>query len=186
MNRVEDEMKMTVGNRRFEAGCYKHLKERNLPVDGWYCESVEDKDEAEFTCQLCGYREVRYVHWMQNPSVVESFGVGCCCDATLTGDALGALEREREVRNRTKRLQSFIHGKWKYSTFGDSHFWERKIRNGPRCKIRQDANHLYAVWYNEHWCYKCRGKLMLSFREAAKAIFTVSDPKRMEHEREND
>ncbi|MFR9259595.1 MAG: hypothetical protein ACLVMH_11960 [Christensenellales bacterium] len=111
--------------------------------------------------------------------VGHTIAVGCLCDGIMSGDELGAYEREREARNRAKRRQTFIHGKWT-SSWQSPHGtrWEKKMRGGPTCVIRQDADGQYAVWHGGRWCYRCRGQEMTTFEQAASALFTANDPKR--------
>lgn len=111
--------------------------------------------------------------------VGHTIAVGCLCDGIMSGDELGAYEREREARNRARRRQTFIHGKWApswQSPHGTR--WEKKMRGGPTCVIRQDADGRYAVWHGGRWCYRCRGQEMTTFEQAASALFTANDPKR--------
>ena len=111
--------------------------------------------------------------------MADSIAVGCLCDGIMSGDELGAVAREREARNRAKRRQNFIHGEWK-PEFAGLHAarWKKKLHNGPVCLIQQDSSGHYAVWHNNRWCYRCRGKPITTFAQAASALFTVNDPKR--------
>ena len=163
----------------YKARCLKTLKELEFPTEGWICEWVEDMEEPEEVCELCGCSRVRFLHHMQHPAVPESITVGCLCDGIMSGDELGALEREREARNRAKRRQNFIYGAWTQEFAGlQATRWKKKMRNGPVCMIHQDNSGQYAVWHNGHWCYQCRGKPITTFAQAASALFTVNDPKR--------
>lgn len=168
-----------VADAVYKSRCLKKLKELDLPTEGWICEWVEDTDEPEQVCELCGCSRVRYLHHMRHPLAPYLITVGCLCDGIMSGDELGAYEREREARNRTKRRQSFIHGRWARawnSSYGTR--WIKKMRNGPTCSIRQDTDGQYAVWHNGRWCYRHKGKPITSFAQAASALFTVNDPKR--------
>jgi hypothetical protein len=168
-----------VADEKYKARCLKRLKELGLPLEGWICEWIEDTEEPEEVCELCGCSCVRFLHHMRHPAVADAIVVGCLCDGVMSGDELGAVEREREARNRAKRRRNFVHGNWTVD-YIDSHVtrWKKKIRNGPECLIQQDGSGQYAAWHNNHWCYKCRGKPITTFAQAASALFTVNDPKR--------
>ncbi|MBR6569296.1 MAG: hypothetical protein IKK75_02470 [Clostridia bacterium] len=168
-----------VADAIYKARCLKTLQELGLPTEGWICEWIEDTDEPEEVCELCGCSRVRFLHHMRHPAVADSIAVGCLCDGIMSGDELSAVAREREARNRAKRRQNFIHGEWK-PEFAGPHAtrWKKKLRNGPVCLIQQDSSGHYAVWHNNRWCYRCRGKPITTFAQAASALFTVNDPKR--------
>ena len=174
MNKDEYEM-----DKRFKARCMKKLRALGLPTHGWYCETVEDTESPDAVFELCGCSRVRYVHQMSHLEVAQTIKVGCLCDAVMSGDELGAVNREREAHNRAKRKQNFIHGQWHYEAIAPGKgCWKKKMRNGPVCRIcKNDENH-YGVWHKDRWCFKCRGKPMTSFSQAANALFTVNDPKR--------
>lgn len=168
-----------VADEKYKARCLRALKESGLPLEGWFCEWVEDMDEPDEVCELCGCSRVRFLHHMRHPAVADSIAVGCLCDGIMSGDVLGAVEREREVQNRAKRKQNFIHGKWTREYIGSAVTrWKKKLRNGSVCLIRQDSDGRYAVWHGGRWCYRCRGKPITTFAQAASALFTVNDPKR--------
>lgn len=168
-----------VADEKYKARCLKALSELGLPTGGWICEWVEDMDEPKAVCELCGCARVRFLHHMYHPATAYSIAVGCLCDGIMSGDELGAVAREHEARNRAKRRQNFINGKWTQE-FTRSHTkcWTKKLRNGPVCLIRQDSSGRYAVWHMGHWCYRCRGKPITTFAQAASAAFTVNDSKR--------
>lgn len=168
-----------VADAIYRARCLNTLKGLGLPTDGWICEWIEDADEPEEVCELCGCSRVRFLHHMRHPAVADSIAVGCLCDGIMSGDELGAVAREREARNQAKRKQNFIHGEWRPEFVGvHATRWRKKLRNGPVCLIQQDSNGHYAVWHMGRWCYQCRGKPITTFAQAASALFTVNDPKR--------
>lgn len=163
----------------YEARCIVKLQQLGLPLSGWVCEDVEDTESPEQVCELCGCNRVRFLHHMSHPDVWRELAVGCLCDGIMSGDELAAVERERAARNRAQRRYRFVHGRWSQSRLGyRGTLWEKKIRNGPKCSIRCEADGSYSVWHNGRWCYKCKGKPIASFEQAASALFTVNDPKR--------
>ena len=168
-----------VADEKYKARCLKALREMDLPTEGWICERIEDADEPKKVCELCGCAHVRFLHHMCHPTVAYSIAVGCLCDGIMSGDELSAVAREHEARNRAKRKQNFIHGKWTQEYPGSNVTrWKKKLRNGPVCLIRQDSRDRYAVWHMGHWCYRCHGKPITTFTQAASAAFSVNDPKR--------
>ena len=40
--------------------------EKGIPHKGWVCVYVEDLEEPEFVCEMCGQEEIRYVHYMKH------------------------------------------------------------------------------------------------------------------------
>jgi len=93
--------------KAYEARCIKKLKELGAPLEGWECLRTWDSGDAAETCELCGFPTVRYVHEMAHPEYPDKLSVGCLCDGVMTGDELAAKERERQVKNRTKRWENF-------------------------------------------------------------------------------
>ena len=89
-----------VSDSIYKSRCLKRLRELGLPTEGWVCEWIEDTDEPEAVCELCGCARVRFLHHMRHPMVGHTIAVGCLCDGIMSGDELGAYEREREARNR--------------------------------------------------------------------------------------
>jgi hypothetical protein len=83
-----------------------------IPRKGWSCLDVEDHEEPDFQCELCGYPEVRFVHVMEHPEFPGPLLVGCVCAGHMEGDYAAPREREREARNRAQRRQ-----RWCRSTF---------------------------------------------------------------------
>lgn len=170
---------LPVADAMYKARCLRKLKELDLPTKDWFCEWVEDTDEPESVCELCGCSRVRFLHYMRHPLAPATIAVGCLCDGVMSGDELGALERERDARNRAKRRENFVHGVWIRTWHsGTSNRWEKKMRNGPLCIIRQDAQGRYFVWHKGRWCGRYKGKPIATFEQAASALFTVNDPKR--------
>jgi hypothetical protein len=74
-----------------------------LPRKGWACLAVVDHEEPEFTCQLCGYNAVRFVHVMAHDSHPGELRVGCVCAGHLEEDYAAPRQRERVARNAASR-----------------------------------------------------------------------------------
>lgn len=75
-----------------------------LPRKGWECFDVEDRKDRYFTCEMCGFTKVRYVHLMFHHDCSEIIRVGCVCAGHMEENYSAPKERERELRNRAARL----------------------------------------------------------------------------------
>jgi hypothetical protein len=74
-----------------------------VPHKGWPCLDVEDHEEPCFTCEMCGYPAVRFVHVMEHPEYPDEVSVGCVCAGHMEDDQAAARERERVARNAAAR-----------------------------------------------------------------------------------
>lgn len=92
--------------------CIARLEELGAPTNGWICEDVEDLGSAEFTCELCGYDPIRYIHTMVHPQWNGKFRVGCVCDGTMSGNMLAAEQRDKAARLKSSRKAAFLKKQW--------------------------------------------------------------------------
>ena len=60
-----------------------YWNQKGLPHRGWICDSIEERDEADFKCEMCGEENIRFVHAMTHPEG-HNIGVGCVCAGHLT------------------------------------------------------------------------------------------------------
>ena len=51
-----------VSDSIYKSRCLKRLRELGLPTEGWVCEWIEDTEEPEKVCELCGCARVRFLH----------------------------------------------------------------------------------------------------------------------------
>ena len=93
--------------------CSEKLKAMGAPLVGWYCEEVIDWGEATFTCELCGYKNVRFVHVMVHKDFSEKLRVGCICAGNLEGDIFAAKVRDKEARAKSRRKKNFLKKEWR-------------------------------------------------------------------------
>ena len=93
--------------------CNEKLKAVGAPLVGWYCEEVIDWGEATFTCELCGYKNVRFVHVMVHKDFSEKLRVGCICAGNLEGDIFAAKVRDKEARAKSRRKKNFLKKEWR-------------------------------------------------------------------------
>ena len=113
------------------------------------------------------------MHVMGHPDYFEDVAVGCICAGVMEGDILAARERERLMRNRSKRKRSFPERKWEQTTHG----W-RLTYHGKQILIGRSRRN------PKHLGVKCRGQIVWTYKEkpitnflsAAYAAFNLVDP----------
>lgn len=86
-----------------------------VPHSGWECTGVDDLGVPDWTCEMCGYPEVRYVHFMEHDEYPAMLGVGCVCAGKMETFPLEAKRRDRQMRNRARRKESWLHRDWRIS-----------------------------------------------------------------------
>lgn len=155
----------------YYARCQKRLKEWGAPLDGWSCVEMIDLEDAEFTCELCGYEGIRYLHKMEHPQYFEFIEVGCICAGIMEGDILAAKERDRKLRNRSKRKRNFLNRKWKHAVNGNYYLTYK----GDKVFINQCSNGYYC-FYQGKKVYQYKGKPIDNFLSACYAAFDLADP----------
>lgn len=69
-------------------------------------------EDATFTCELCDYDRIRYVHVMVHPQWNGEFRVGCVCDGTMSGNMLAAQERDDAAKRKEARKRAFLKKQW--------------------------------------------------------------------------
>ena len=92
--------------------CIIRLEKLGAPRSGWICENVETMGDATFTCELCDYDRIKYVHVMLHPQWNGEFRVGCVCDGTMSGNMLAARERDDAAKRRESRKRAFMKKQW--------------------------------------------------------------------------
>lgn len=92
--------------------CIIKLEALGAPHSGWICEDVEIMKDATFTCDLCGYDRIKYVHIMIHPQWNGEFRVGCVCDGTMSGNMLAAQERDDAAKRKESRKRAFLKKQW--------------------------------------------------------------------------
>lgn len=100
-------------------------KRDDVPKSGWICQGVTDLGAPVGICQMCGYQIIRYVHHMYH----ENYGninAGCICAGKMEGNIDAAKLRERDIKSKAQRRESFQKRKWKTSKNGNSYV---KVKN---------------------------------------------------------
>lgn len=171
-----DRKAMVKADKAYYARCIRELKSWGAPVDGWYCTGIidireDDHDAPLSTCELCGCPHVRYEHIMENELYFEPVTVGCICAGIMEGDILAAEERERQMRNRSKRKRNFLKHEWQHEWRG---FWRRSYR-GQEVQIREIGGR-YTVRAGEKATGSYKGKPITDFYSAIYAAFELADP----------
>lgn len=164
-------------SKAYIARCHKTLKEWGAPLDDWVVFNTYDRlEEADelFTCELCGCTQVRFVHEMEHLQYFERISVGCICAGIMEGDILAAKERERLVKNRSKRRKNFLKKTWDETRYGVFLLLHRgELLKIFRSKI--DPNRFeVCCGYTSTECHK--GKPITNFLSAIHAAFNLIDP----------
>lgn len=163
-------------DKAYYARCIRQLKEWGAPVTGWYCIGIIDVREDDYDaplseCELCGCAHVRYEHVMDNDLYFEPVTVGCICAGIMEGDILAAEERERQMRNRSKRKRNFLKHEWQHEWRG---LWHRTYR-GQEVQIRE-SNGKYSVHAGTRAASRYKGRPITDFYSAIYAAFEIADP----------
>jgi len=157
--------------QKYIARCHKRLKEWGAPLNDWHCVDLVDEEDASFVCELCGCEKVRYVHVMGHDEYFENVCVGCVCAGIMEGDILAAKERDRKMRNRTKRRMNFPQRKWKRARSG-GYFTKY---NGQYVFINQNGRN-YSCNCNGRRAWQYKGRPIDNFLYACYAAFDLADP----------
>ena len=84
-----------------------------IPHRGWTYIDVEDVFPVLEECEMCGYPELRYVHILRHPEY-GTIRVGCVCAKALLQGYADPAAREKTLKNRGKRLETFCKREWTY------------------------------------------------------------------------
>lgn len=163
-------------DKNYLAKCHRQLSEWGAPLCGWYCTDVidvrEDDPEAPLAeCELCGCASVRYEHVMMHERYFEPVTVGCICAGIMEGDILKAKERERLMRNRSKRKRNFIKRPWNQSR---QNVYYRTYRRRLITIIEHSGR--YSVHYGAKAVLTYKGRPIQDLLSAAYAAFDLADP----------
>jgi hypothetical protein len=73
-------------------------RDPSVPKRGWICVGIEDLRGERTTCEMCGVKAIRFVHYMNHPNY-DDLAVGCVCAGHMEQDAAAAETRERNLVN---------------------------------------------------------------------------------------
>lgn len=165
----------------YKIRCIKRLKEWSAPVSEWEClytydvkQDEEERSDDLYTCQLCDFSQVRYVHVMRHRDYFEDVSVGCICAGVMEDDILAAQERERVMKNRAKRKKNYLKRKWQCYRSGNPTmtYKDHWLMIVPP---RSSSGGFGVVCDGSSiWCFK--GKPILTLLSAIHAAFDLVDP----------
>lgn len=89
------------------------------PHRGWVCVGIEDLEEPSQICEMCESVEIRYVHYMEHPNYSETLGVGCICAEHMEDDYVNPRRREKQLRSKSRRRQTWSKRQWRISAKGN-------------------------------------------------------------------
>jgi hypothetical protein len=156
--------------------CIKILQKWNAPLENWECIRVvdifEDDDAVSFsTCDVCGCSQVRYEHHMVHEDYFDVVKVGCICAGIMEGDILKAKERDRLMKNRSKRRKNFVKKEWQHM-WGNT--YKRTYKKKDLYITAIGSTYKVSVGSDVATIYK--GKPIRSFFSAMYAAFDLADP----------
>jgi hypothetical protein len=64
---------------------------------------------------MCESIQIRYVHFMEHPDYSETLGVGCVCAEHMEEDYIGPRLREKNLRSKVQRRQTWAKRDWHIS-----------------------------------------------------------------------
>jgi hypothetical protein len=110
---------------------------------------------------MCEAADIRYVHIMMHPSMVDELRCGCICAGLMAEDLAGAKQREAgmkakvcrhatAIRAVARRREKWITKPWRMSAKGNPWRWEGDWRV---VIVRDSLGYRFMVAYREreHW-----------------------------------
>ncbi|WP_152563395.1 hypothetical protein [Ruegeria halocynthiae] len=140
-----------------------------VPKKGWICSDIEDLGEPSETCQMCESQEIRFVHYMSHKDYPNVLACGCDCAGHMEGSLTRSNERDKAMRNASKRRQNFPSLKsWAHSRNGNPTI----LKEGMRVTVFQRGSRYKFVIKHPHLADgKFGRKAFDSEREAKLASF---------------
>ncbi len=130
-------------------------KRDDVPHSGWVCTGITDLGAPTAICEMCGHQIIRYVHHMRHPNY-RPLNVGCVCAGKMEGNMEAARKRERDLKSRQTRLETFKKRKWKRSKSGNQYLKIKehlivlfKLKNGGGWKYAIDSVFGDTVYNNQ-------------------------------------
>ena len=122
-------------------------------------------EDACFSCQMCRNEKIRWVHWMKHPEH-ETLGVGSQCASKMCGDRVGTMHRDKEARNRTNRLLTWLGHRWKQSNQG---FY--RVKQGYKVGAKRVGADKWTIWIIRNGFAPIPPAIHCGEREAKIALF---------------
>ena len=130
-------------------------KRDDVPHSGWVCTGVTDLGSPCGICEMCGHQIIRYAHHMVHPQY-HPLTAGCVCAGRLEGDPEAARKRERDLKNRLSRRDSFLRRRWKQSRNGNPYLKYQghlvvlfRLKNGSGWKYAIDSAFADEVCFSQ-------------------------------------
>ncbi len=124
----------------------------DVPHSGWICTGFTDLGAPVGVCEMCGHQIIRYAHHMVHPQY-RPIVAGCYCAGRMEGNVEAARERERDLKNRLARQESFLKREWRRSKNGNQYLRIRghvlvlyKLTNGGGWKYAIDSTFAGGVF----------------------------------------
>lgn len=90
-----------------------------VPHKGWTCVGIEDLEEPSQVCEMCETVEIRYAHQMEHPDYPTILSVGCVCAEHMEDDYVAPRQREKALRQSSRRRLNWHKRNWKLSDLGN-------------------------------------------------------------------
>lgn len=149
-----------------------------IPHKGWKYIGIEDlgentlpKDEIPYEqCEMCGNERIRFVHILVHPEFKEKIRVGCKCATKMIENYADPEKKERDLKNRTKRRESFLRQIWKKTKKGFTLRYK-----GENITIVISKYSTFGIVFRKQWCWKYQGKVLNDINTAKFAAFDLFD-----------
>lgn len=122
--------------------------EAGVPHKGWHCIDTDDTGYPDSECEMCGREDLRYVHTMVHDDYEFPVKVGVVCASKMEWDYTAARDRERILKNWSKRREAFASKAWKKSSSGNHWF-------------KKDGHHFVLIasrFDPGRWALSCNGR----------------------------
>lgn len=152
-----------------------------IPHKGWRYVDVIDLGEGllpgeqiEYAvCEMCGQERIRYVHILSHPEVDGFLHVGCDCAAKMLNDYVNPVEREKNLRNKLKRRETFMRKDWTYKI--DTGNYTLRYKGEYITIMKSKFGIGWGVIFRGERCWEYRGEKIRDLDTAKLAAFELFD-----------
>lgn len=114
---------------------------------------------------MCEVADIRYVHHMTHPDYSGTLNVGCICAENMEEDYVGPRLREKRLRDRARRLKTWMHRPWTQNRY--IHSWHLNTEGYHLCLDQIGSKWRVSVQHRQTRAWK-HGKNYYPTIEAAK------------------
>lgn len=107
-----------------------------MPHKGWRAYAIDDFGDSRIDCEMCGNREVRWVHYMTHPNYPQDLKVGCVCAENMQDNYDG-----KQAEKVAKRKSNWFK-KWTTDCC-DGVLYHHKALRGDIVKVFECNNLFY-------------------------------------------